>query len=254
LALLSNDPWVTEAIGHVVPDTTTIEPHRNGGTASTRVAIDSSHGAHLEQRIVTYAPGRAPERTLDGESHAVMFVADGRGRLVLNGEPYELEPDTGVFAAAGETFAIENDGPEPLEVVEVHVPKESPPGANRRVLVRYRDRQDESAGMDRDFRCLVNEDAGIAEVTQFVGLIQPGRSAMHAHEYEEVFYVVEGEGFVHWDDGRAIAIRRGSCVHFPPLKLHTVENTGAAPMRVMGVLHPQLSPASRADRATSDPL
>ena len=244
---------MTEAIGHVVPDTSSLEPDQDGGTAATRVVIDSSHGARLEQRIVTYARGRAPDRTLDG-AHAVMFVADGHGRLLLDGEPHELEPDTGVFVAAGETFAVENDGPEPLEVVEVGVPKESPPAPNRRVLVRYRDRQDESAGMDRDFRCLVNEDAGIAEVTQFVGLIQPGRSAMHAHEYEEVFYVVEGEGVVHWDDGRAIGIRRGSCVHFPALKLHTVENTGDTPMRVMGVLHPQLSPASRADRDNKDPL
>ena len=245
---------MTEPTGHVVPDTNEIEARRNGDTASTRVVIDASHGARLEQRVVSYAPGRSHDRTLDQDSHAVMFVAGGHGRLLLDGEPHELEPDTGVFVAAGETFAIENDGPEPLEVVEVRVPKESPPAANRRVLVRYRDREDESAGMDRDFRCLVNEDAGIAEVTQFVGLIQPGRSAMHAHEYEEVFYVVEGEGVVHWDDGRAIQIRRGSCVHFPALKLHTVENTGTAPMRVMGVLHPQLSPASRADRATSDPL
>jgi mannose-6-phosphate isomerase-like protein (cupin superfamily) len=250
---LSNDPWVTEANGHVVPDTTTLEPRRNGGTAATRVVIDSSHGARLEQRIVTYATGRSPERTLDG-AHAVMYVADGHGRLFLNGEPHELEPDTGVFVAAGETFAVENDGPGEIEVVEVGVPQESTPAENRRVLVHYRDRPNESASSDRDFRCLVNEDAGIAEVTQFLGTIQPGREPMHAHEYEEVFYVVEGEGVVHWDDGRAIRIRRGSCVHFPALKLHTVENTGAAPMRVMGVLHPQLSPASRADRATSDPL
>ena len=244
---------MTEAIGHVVQDTTTLEPHQNGGTAATRVVIDSSHGARLEQRIVTYAPGRSPERTLEN-AHAVLYVADGHGRLHLNGEAYELEPETGVFVAAGDTFAVENDGPGELEIVEVGVPQEAEPSQNRRVLVHYRDRPNESASSDRDFRCLVNEDAGIAEVTQFLGTIQPGREAMHAHEYEEVFYVVEGEGVVHWDDGRAIGIRRGSCVHFPALKLHTVENTGAAPMRVMGVLHPQLSPASRADRATSDPL
>jgi mannose-6-phosphate isomerase-like protein (cupin superfamily) len=244
---------VTEAIGHVVPDTSALEPHRNGGTAATRVVIDSSHGARLEQRIVTYGSGRSRERTLEG-AHAVLYVAEGHGQLHLNGEQYELEPETGAFVAAGETFAVENDGPGSLEVVEVLVPQETPPAENRRVLVRYRDRPDESASSDRDFRCLINEDAGIAEVTQFVGLIQPGRAAMHAHEYEEVFYVVDGEGVVHWDDGRAIRISRGSCVHFPALKLHTVENTGAAPMRVMGVLHPQLSPASRADRGNNDPL
>lgn len=244
---------MTEAIGHVVPDTTTLLPHRNGGTAATRVAIDSSHGARLEQRIVTYAPGRSPERTLEG-AHAVLYVADGHGRLHLNGETYDLEPETGVFVAAGETFAVENDGPERLEMVEVRVPQESPPAANRRVLVHYRDRPDESASSERDFRCLVNEDAGIAEVTQFLGTIQPGRAPMHAHEYDEVLYVVEGEGVVHWEDGRAIAVRRGSCIHFPVLKLHTLENTSSTPMRVMGVLHPQLSPASRANEDNKDPL
>lgn len=244
---------MTEAIGHVVPDTTTLEPHRNGGTAAIRVAIDASHGAHLEQRIVTYAPGRSPERTLEG-AHAVLYVADGQGRLQLNGETYELEPETGVFVAAGETFDIENDGPAPLEIVEVCVPQESPPAPNRRVLVHYRDRPDESASSDREFRCLVNEEAGIAEVTQFLGTIKPGREPMHAHEYDEVLYVVEGEGVVHWDDGRSIAVRPGSCIHFPVRKPHTLENTLTTPMRVMGVLHPQLSPASRADGDNKDPL
>jgi mannose-6-phosphate isomerase-like protein (cupin superfamily) len=244
---------VTEAIGHVVPDTSSLEPHRNGGTASTRIVIDASHGARLEQRIVTYAPGRSPERTLEG-AHAVLYVVGGHGRLHLNGETHELEPDTGVFVAAGETFAVDNDGPDQLEVVEVGVPQESPPAENRRVLVHYRDQQDESASSDRDFRCLVNEDAGIAEVTQFIGTIQPGREPMHSHEYDEVLYVVEGEGVVHWDDGRAIAVRRGSCIHFPVLKPHTLENTLTTPMRVMGVLHPQLSPASRAGDDNKDPL
>jgi mannose-6-phosphate isomerase-like protein (cupin superfamily) len=77
---------------------------------------------------------------------------------------------------------------------------------------------------------------------------------MHSHEYDEVLYVVEGEGVVHWDDGRAIPVRRGSCIHFPVLKQHTLENTLTTPMRVMGVLHPQLSPASRAGEDNKDPL
>lgn len=244
---------MTEAIGHVVPDTSELEPHRNGGTAATRVVIDSAHGARLEQRIVTYAPGRSDERTLEG-AHAVLYVAEGHGQLDLNGEQYELEADTGAFVAAGETFAVENEGPGALEIVEVGVPKESAPAANRRVLVRYRDQPVESAGIDREFRFLVNEDAGIAEVTQFVGVIPPGRDPMHSHEYDEVLYVIEGEGVVHWDDGRSIAVRRGSCVHFPALKLHSLENTSTTQLRVMGVFHPQLSPASRAYGGNNDPL
>ena len=233
-----------EPAGHVVPDVSALEPRRNGDTSATRITIDASHGARLEQRVVTYEPGRSEERTL-GEAHAVMYVAEGHGRLRLNGEIHELEPETGVFVAAGESFAVENDGPRPLEVVEVCVPKESPPAPNRRVLVHYRDQPVESAGIGREFRCLVNEDAGIAEVTQFVGVIPPGRAEMHCHEYDEVGYVIEGEGVMHWDDGRSIAVRRGSCIHFPRLKLHSLENTGTAPMRIMGVFHPQLSPADR---------
>ena len=120
--------------------------------------------------------------------------------------------------------------------------------------MRYRDQPVESAGIDREFRYLVNADAGIAEVTQFVGVIPPGRDPMHCHEYDEVVYVVEGDGVVHWDDGRAIAVRRGSCIHFPALKLHSLENTLTTPMRVMGVLHPQLSPASVAYVDNKDPL
>jgi mannose-6-phosphate isomerase-like protein (cupin superfamily) len=237
---------VTEATGRVVPDTSELEPRRNGDTASMRVVIDSSHGARLEQRVITYAPGRSDERTPEG-SHVVMYVADGHGRLNLNGETHELEPETGVFVAGGETFSLENDGPEPLEVVEVCVPEESRPAANRRVLVRYRDQPVESAGIGREFRCLVDESAGIAEVTQFIGVIPPGRAEMHCHEYDEVGYVIEGEGVMHWDDGRSIAVRRGSCIHFPRLKLHSLENTGTRPMRIMGVFHPQLSPAARVD-------
>jgi mannose-6-phosphate isomerase-like protein (cupin superfamily) len=235
---------VTEATGHVVPDIAELEPRRNGDTTATRVTIDASHGARLEQRVVTYGAGCSHERTLDG-AHAVMYVASGRGCLHLNGERHDLEPDCGVFVASGETFSVENLRPEPLELVEVCVPEESPASPNRRVVVRYRDQPVESAGIGREFRHLVDEHAGIAEITQFVGTIPPGRAPMHCHEYDEVGYVVEGEGVMHWDDGRSIPVRRGSCIHFPRLKLHSLENTGTTEMRIMGVFHPQLSPASR---------
>jgi mannose-6-phosphate isomerase-like protein (cupin superfamily) len=235
---------VTEATGHVVPDSAELEPRRNGDTTATRVTIDASHGARLEQRVVTYAPGLSHERTLD-DAHAVMYVSAGHGRLHLDGEQHELDPESGVFVAAGETFSVENGGPEPLELVEVCVPQESPPAANRRVVVRYRDQPVESAGIGREFRHLVDESCGIAEITQFVGTIPPGRAPMHSHEYDEVGFVIEGEGVIHWDDGRSVPVRRGSCIHFPRLKLHSLENSGTTPMRIMGVFHPQLSPASR---------
>ena len=50
------------------------------------------------------------------------------------------------------------------------------------------------ASPNREFRYLVNQDAGCVDVTQFVGVIPPGRAPDHSHTYDEVVYVLEGEG------------------------------------------------------------
>jgi mannose-6-phosphate isomerase-like protein (cupin superfamily) len=91
----------------------------------------------------------------------------------------------------------------------------------------------------------VNQDAGCLDVTQFVGVIPPGRAPMHSHTYDEVVYVVEGEGVLHLG-GRDTPLAPGSCIHLPPFVMHCLENVGSVPMRVMGVFHPSGDPASRA--------
>jgi mannose-6-phosphate isomerase-like protein (cupin superfamily) len=83
-------------------------------------------------------------------------------------------------------------------------------------------------------------------MTQFVGTIPPGRAGMHSHTYDEVVYVLEGEGVLHIDGGGSTPIARGSCIHLPPLLEHSLENVGQAPLRVLGVFHPSGDPASRA--------
>jgi mannose-6-phosphate isomerase-like protein (cupin superfamily) len=76
-------------------------------------------------------------------------------------------------------------------------------------------------------------------------VIPPGRAGFHSHTYDEIVYVVEGEGILHLHGGDT-PIRRGSCIHLPPLEEHCLENTGSEPMRVLGVFHPSGDPASRA--------
>ena len=56
-----------------------------------------------------------------------------------------------------------------------------------------------------------------------------------------------GAGAVHWEDGTSVAVARGSCIHFPRLVSHSLENRGSSPLRVMGVFHPAGSPAARVD-------
>lgn len=234
------------AEGYVV-SADTVEPRReDGDTASTRRTIDATVGCErLEQRVVSFAAGRSAPRSLPDRDE-VLYVAAGRGTLRLEGEPHELEPDSGVYVAAGETYEIENPGPDELELVSVTAPAEPPPDASaRKVVVRYADQPVLEAGIGREFRYLVNEDAGCREITQFVGLIPPGRAPTHSHEYDEVIYVVEGQGTLHLN-GADVPIARGSCIHLPPLKEHCLENSGPGWLRVLGVFHPSGSPASRA--------
>jgi mannose-6-phosphate isomerase-like protein (cupin superfamily) len=220
-----------------------VEGRSESGTAEVRVTIDSSCGCErLEQRVLRFAPGQSEERATDRRQE-VLYVASGRGTLHLGGETHELDRDTGAFLVPGDVYEVENPGPDELVLVSVSAPCE---GERRsQVTVRHADRPVLPASPNREFRFLVNEDLGCLDVTQFVGVIPPGRAPMHSHTYDEVVYVVEGEGVLHLGGGET-PLRSGSCIHLPPLEEHCLENTGPTPMRVLGVFHPSGDPASRA--------
>jgi quercetin dioxygenase-like cupin family protein len=213
------------------------------GAADERITIDSSCGCEqLEQRVLRFPPGRSGERTT-GDRQEVLYVASGRGCLHLAGNVHGLEPGTGAFLVPGDRYQVENPGPDELRLVSVSAPCE---GSRRsQVIVRYADRPVLPASPNREFRLLVNEDAGCLDVTQFVGTIPPGRAPMHSHRYDEVIYVIEGEGVLHLG-GQKTPLAPGSCIHLPPLEEHCLENAGSTPMRVLGVFHPSGDPASRA--------
>jgi len=216
----------------------------DGDTAEIRVTFDRSNGCELlEQRVIRYVEGRSRERRLEGRQE-VLYVASGHGELDLDGTRYRLEPDMGVFVSEGETYTVENPGPEPLEVVSVVVPYERPSGEERKVTVRYADQPELPASSERTFKYLVNQDAGCADVTQFVGIVQPSKAPFHSHTYDEVGYIVEGEGVAHIE-GEPVPLRTGSCFHLSPGQEHCIENSGSTAMRILGVFHPSGDPASR---------
>ena len=224
-----------------------VEPlQEDGDTATERVTIDSEAGStRLEQRVLRFAPGRSKPRTLQGRQQ-VLYVAAGRGTLEVEGGLHDLEPDTGAYLAAGETYEIENPGPEELVVVAVNLAQEN--GSARppdRRTVRHADRPTLPAGSERRFRYLADAEVGSHDVTQFLGVIDPSRAPDHGHVYDEVIYVVEGEGTLHLD-GTHTPIGPGSCIHLPPRIEHCLENHGPGPMRVLGVFHPAGDPAGRA--------
>jgi mannose-6-phosphate isomerase-like protein (cupin superfamily) len=217
----------------------------NGDAAEIRVTFDRSNGCELlEQRVVRFEPGRSHERSHDGRQE-VLYVVSGRGELELDGERHELTPDMGVFVASGETYAVDNPGPADIVAVSVVVPEDHAPAHDgRRVTVRFDEQPELPASTERTFKYLVNQDAGCRDVTQFVGIVQPSKAPFHSHTYDEVGYIVEGEGFAHID-GESIALRAGSCFHLAPGQEHCIENSGSTTMRILGVFHPSGDPASR---------
>jgi mannose-6-phosphate isomerase-like protein (cupin superfamily) len=236
--------------GYVV-DANTLEAERTeGDTASTRVAVDASCGCErLEQRVIRFAPGRSLERVL-GDRQELLYVADGEGTLHVNGKAFELEREMGIYLTPGDRYSVENPGPGEILAVSVTAPNDTPADGAHGVTVRYADQPVLPASPNREFRFLVDKEIGCRDVTQFVGVIPPGRAGMHSHVYDEVVYVIEGEGVLHIGD-RDTPIGTGSCIHLPPLVEHCLENTGANEMRVLGVFYPQGDPASRAYEARS---
>lgn len=231
------------AEGFVVNEHDVAGRREDGDTAEVRTTIDASQGsAHLEQGVIRFAPGRSMDRLSDGR-HEVLYVVAGHGTLRLDEGEHPLEPDTAAFIAPGEAYSVENPGAEELLVVSVTAPAgDDGVGPNRKVTVRHADQPSLGATADRQFRYLINQDAGCLEMTQFVGEIPPSRAPEHHHTYDEVVYVIEGEGVYHIG-GDDIPMSQGTCIHLPPLVRHCLENTGSQKMRVLGVFHPSGDPS-----------
>jgi mannose-6-phosphate isomerase-like protein (cupin superfamily) len=230
------------AVDTFVVDEADVEPEREeGDTASERLTFRVEH---LEQRIIRFAPGRSHERAT-GSRHDLLYVVSGSGALQLAGETYALEPGTGAFVAPGEVWSVDNPGPEELLLVAVSATADFPVDeGRRRRTIRFDDQPEHTASVERTFRYLVNEDAGCLDVTQFIGIVQPSKAPFHSHPYEELGYIVQGDGVAHVG-GRSVPLKPGSCFHLPPEKVHCIENVGPGPMHILGVFHPSDSPANR---------
>ena len=213
----------------------------DGDTASERVTFQVEH---LEQRVIRFGPGRSRDRAA-GDRHELLYVVAGSGTLELDGERHELMPGTGAFVAPGETWAIDNAGPDEVLLVDVTATADlAVDDSRRKKTVRFDDQPEHTASVERTFRYLVNEDAGCRDVTQFIGIVQPSKAPFHSHPYEELGYIVQGEGVAHVG-GASMPLKPGSCFHLPPEKVHCIENVGPGPMHILGVFHPSDSPANR---------
>jgi len=202
----------------------------------TRVLIGAERGcAEFEQRLLD-VDGPTDERS-DPACDEVLYVLAGHGTGAVGGEPCELAPGTAAFVARGTSWRL--DEADSLRLLSVLVREPLPAGAAHAVVA---DGEPGRATAGRAFRLLATPERGCASVTQFVGHIPVGRAPDHFHRYDEVVYVLEGNGTLHID-GETRPLRPGACVHLPATLLHCLENVGPGEMHVLGVFRPAGSPA-----------
>ena len=189
----------------------------------------------FSQRLVRFTD--ATEQRRDDDSDEVLYVLEGSARATIDGQGHELRPGTAVFVARGTGWSV--DGEASAISVLVHGPEEG--SASHAVLdLAHAERDNATAG--RQFILGATPESGCASVTQFIGLIPQGRAPDHFHTYDEVIYVLDGEGYLEID-GEQAPVRGGSCIHLPARLVHCLANTGESEMRVLGVFRPAGSPA-----------
>jgi mannose-6-phosphate isomerase-like protein (cupin superfamily) len=223
-------------------------PERRIGNDATAVreVIGSADGCDLfTLRVLRTVAGRSFERS-SGETDELLFVVAGSGQLITADGEHQLEPETGALVAGGQRYEIDNIGPADLLIVAVslHDPLAADGDGEARTQVsRVADQAAQTATADREFRIVFDPDNGCGSATQFVGYIPVGAAPAHYHLYDEVIYVLEGEGVMHMNASQT-PLRAGSCIHLPARKLHTLANSGPGVMRVLGVFRPAGSPAA----------
>jgi len=189
--------------------------------------------AEFEQDVLRF-DGPSEERSHDVDDE-MLYVLRGSGTAEVGGERVELADGSAAFVRHDTPWQVtEAEG---LEVLSVLV-RDPLPEDNAQAHVGVDDVEAGDATAGRQFRLL----APSATATQFVGYIPVGRAPDHFHTYDEVVYVLRGEGALHID-GDTAPLRAGSCVHLPARLVHCLENSGPGEMHVLGVFRPAGSPA-----------
>ncbi|HME64632.1 MAG TPA: cupin domain-containing protein [Streptosporangiaceae bacterium] len=229
--------------------------------------LNDEHGCRgLHQRRLRFSSGAALTGTAGCRGEA-WYVISGSGVLEADGGgtagsaeaagTVQLRPGTAVWlspalgyraragagdgagtgAGAGAVAGADRAGD--LEILVIIVRAEAGEGPALHVTTLEESLVERTG--DREFRVLLS--AGLS-ITQFAGLIPPGRAPEHHHTYDEVVHVLAGQGVVHLSGGQ-IEIGPGTSIYLPPYQPHCLENTGSEPLRILGVFYPAGSPAAK---------
>ena len=240
-------------------------PPLETGTLRIWQQAGRAHGAHaISLRVLEFSQGVSPtwqNKTSDEILYVLGDEATEAFAAFIDGWPFAITAQSGIYLRPGQTFTLDNPGPEPVVLISSQCPEPadssfaiatsvtSPASASmkpdRPPIVKLADCR-ATPTADRWYRVLVDDEVGSTQATQFVGSIPPGRAPDHFHEYEEVLFILRGEGRM-WAGETNTPIGFGSCIYLAKGQAHCVENTGDDELRLLGVFYPAGSPSVRYD-------
>ena len=226
------------------------EPRVDGSLKIWNQVGKASGAKAISLRLLEFGSGTSPVLR-NRVSDEVIYVLEGDCTVLIDDEAYEVGPETGIYLRPGQTLRVENSRSEVVRFVSSQCPEDRDDGVGLSQtaktdlppIVKLSDRRALPTA-DRWYRVLVDDEIGSEQVTQFVGSIPPGRAPDHYHEYEEVLFILRGEGRM-WAGETHTPIGPGSCIYLPRRQVHCVENTGSGELRLLGVFYPAGSPAVR---------
>ncbi|HEV2013540.1 MAG TPA: cupin domain-containing protein [Candidatus Dormibacteraeota bacterium] len=227
--------------------------------------VDRELGAeHVMAYRLTVVPDSTASHAHPG-AEEVLYVLEGSGEIRVEDASHLVGPGQAVFVPDGADHSYVNTGEIPLVVVGAMAPPIDPalirPAVSRLNLTGLPSSSVEEGAVgptmmderrvtptlmgERSFRVLVNPAVGCRLMTQFTGVIPTGKAPLHAHPHEEAVYILAGTGRLWIENDPVGELHPGSVVFFPIGVRHTLENTGAEDMKVLGAFSPAGSPEAK---------
>jgi quercetin dioxygenase-like cupin family protein len=180
------------------------------------------------------------------EHDTLIHVFGGSGTLTLDDVSHPLADGTAALVLAGE-HALIRAGGEGLALVRITVGAAvdlHAPMGPRDVIQHLDAVEPGQATGSRSFQVLFDARNGSTRATLFVGHVPPGRAPWHYHLYDEICWIVSGEGRLHIGE-TVEPLEPGSTFRLHAREVHIVENTQAdRELSILGVFTPAGSPSA----------
>jgi quercetin dioxygenase-like cupin family protein len=212
-----------------------------GDGAERRALVPPEQGSELALDAVRLDAGKT--LAVDDALHdTLLFVHSGGG--TLDGAP--LEGRCAGFVAAGKSGTL-TAGAEGLECVRATLGAatdlHAPMGAAETAVALDHVEPGQATGA-RSFQVLFGPHTGSTRATVVVGYIPPGKAPWHYHLYDEIVWVLRGEGRLYVGDAIE-PLAPGCAFRLHPREVHIVENTQPSEeLAVLGIFTPAGSPSA----------